>query len=284
MLQAGQSALNNPIPEEPRALSEGPQLLAPSTGTRLTPAHPIAPPVYLSLVIPAHDEEERIGATLERVLEYLSGREYSWEVVVVDDVSSDGTAEVVSRFQQQEARLRLLHRAADPGKGAAVQAGMFAAKGQRVLFSDADLSTPIEESEKLLDAVEREGYDIAIGSRGLPQSDLRVRQPWYRETMGRVFNLMVRAVALRGFKDTQCGFKLFRGEVAADLFGRQTIMGFAFDVEILYVAIKRGLRVKEVPVTWINAPRSKVDPIRDSLRMARDMMGIRFKSLLGLYR
>jgi len=245
--------------------------------------HP-AQDVYLSVVIPAHDEGDRIGPTLERVLEYLGRQDYAFEIIVVDDVSQDETAEVVARFQRRDGRLRLVQRTANPGKGAAVQAGMLVAHGRRVLFSDADLSTPIEESEKLLVAIEREGYDAAIGSRGLPQSDLRVRQPWYREAMGRTFNLMVRAVAVHGIKDTQCGFKLFRGEVVQDLFRRQTIMGFAFDVEILFLALKRGLRVKEVPVTWINSPRSKVDPIRDSLRMMRDMVGIRIKSLLGLYR
>jgi len=236
------------------------------------------------VVIPAHNEAERIGPTVERVLAYLRGRGHSYEVVVVDDVSRDATAEVVAHFQSRDPRLRLLQRIGPPGKGAAVQAGMLAAGGQRVLFSDADLSTPIEESEKLLAAVEQEGYDIAIGSRGLPDSDLRVRQPWYRETMGRIFNLMVRAVALRRFKDTQCGFKLFRAEVARELFVRQTIEGFAFDVEILYIALKRGLRIKEVPVTWINSPRSTVDPVRDSLRMMGDMFGIRLKNMLGLYR
>jgi len=250
----------------------------------VTTEHPAAAEIYLSVVIPAHNEAERIGPTLERVLAYLRRQQYSWEMVVVDDVSTDATAEVVARYQRDEGRVRLVQRTADPGKGAAVQAGMLAARGGWGLFSDADLSTPIEELEKLLDAVEREGYDIAIGSRGLPQSDLRVRQPWYREAMGRGFNLMVRMIALRRFMDTQCGFKLFRGEVVGDLFRRQTIMGFAFDVEILYLALKRGLRVKEVPVTWINSPRSKVDPVRDSLRMARDMIGIRFKNLLGLYR
>jgi dolichyl-phosphate beta-glucosyltransferase len=250
----------------------------------VTTEHAAAPEIYLSVVIPAHNEADRIGPTLERVVAYLCRQPYSWEVVVVDDVSSDATAEVVARYQRGEARVRLVQRTADPGKGAAVQAGMLAAQGRRVLFSDADLSTPIEELEKMCDAVEREGYDVAIGSRALPESDLRVRQPWYREMMGRGFNLMVRLVALRGFKDTQCGFKLFRGEVVGDLFRRQTIMGFAFDVEILYLAVQRGLRVKEAPVTWINSRRSKVDPIRDSLRMARDMIGIRFKNLLGLYR
>lgn len=247
-------------------------------------APPPAHEPYLSVVIPAHNEVERIGPTLERVLEYLGRQDYGFEIIVVDDVSQDGTARVTARFQRRDGRLRLLQRTADPGKGAAVQAGMLAARGRRVLFSDADLSTPIEECEKLLEAIEREGYDIAIGSRGLPQSDLRVRQPWYREGMGRIFNLMVRAVAVHGIRDTQCGFKLFRGEVVQDLFRRQTVMGFAFDVEILYIALKRGLRVKEAAVTWINSPRSKVDPIRDSLRMIRDMIGIRIKSLLGLYR
>jgi len=245
---------------------------------------PEASATYLAVVIPAHNEAERIGPTLERVLEYLRGQGYSFEVVVVDDVSGDATAEVVARYQRGEARVRLVQRTGEPGKGAAVQAGMLAARAQRVLFSDADLSTPIEETERLVAAVEQEGYDIAIASRGLPQSDLRVRQPWYREAMGRTFNLMVRAVALRGFKDTQCGFKLFRREVVRELFCRQTITGFAFDVEILYIALKRGLRIKELPVTWINSPCSKVDPVRDSLRMMRDMIGIRLKNWLGLYR
>ena len=238
---------------------------------------------HLSIIIPAHNEEERIGPTLERVAAYLAGQPYDSEVIVVDDVSADRTGEVVDALAAGHPTFRRLRRDANPGKGAAVRDGMLAARGEYRLFSDADLSTPIEETAKLLAACEGE-YHVAIASRALPESNLAVRQPWFRETMGRTFNLMVQVGAVWGIKDTQCGFKCFRAAVAEELFSRMTITGFAFDVEILYLARKRGYRIAEIPVTWINSPKSRVSPIRDSLRMMRDLLRIRWRSLRGAYR
>lgn len=238
---------------------------------------------HLSVIVPAHNEEERIGPTLERVAAYLAGQPYDAEVIVVDDVSADRTGEVVDAFAGAHPLVRRLRRDANPGKGAAVREGMLAAKGDYRLFSDADLSTPIEETARLLAACEGD-HEVAVASRALPGSNLAVRQPWFREMMGRTFNLMVQAGAVWGIHDTQCGFKCFRGAAAEELFGRMTITGFAFDVEVLFLAHKRGYRIAEIPVTWINSPSSKVSPIRDSLRMMRDLVRIRWRSLRGVYR
>ena len=238
---------------------------------------------YLSVVVPAHNEEARLGPTLEAMRKYLSAHGYEYEIVVVDDVSRDRTGQVALAFRETEPRLRLVRREANPGKGAAVQAGMLAARGRYALFSDADNSTPIAEAAKLLAAME-EGADIAIGSRALPDSNLVVRQPWYREYMGRTFNLVVRLIALRQFPDTQCGFKCFRREVAQELFSHQTVSGWAFDVEILFMALRRGYRVVQVPVTWINSRESRVSPIRSSLQMLGDLVALRYKQVRGVYR
>jgi dolichyl-phosphate beta-glucosyltransferase len=236
----------------------------------------------LSVVIPAYNEERRIGPTLEAVLAYLAGRPQTFEVLVVDDHSQDRTAEIVDAAAAREPRLRRFLTDRGKGKGAAVRAGMLAARGGAVLFSDADLSTPIEEVAKLLESLEK-GYDIAIASRALPESVLPVRQPLYREAMGRVFNLIIQALALPGIHDSQCGFKLFRRGVIRPLFGQQTIDGWAFDVEILFLARKYGFRIKEAPVVWVNSPDSHVDPIRDSLRMLREVGRVRLTDWLGRY-
>jgi len=238
---------------------------------------------YLTVVVPAHNEEHRLPGTLEAMHKYLAAQTYPYEIVVVDDVSSDDTSGVVARYQQVEPALRLVRREANPGKGAAVQTGVLAGRGRYVLFSDADNSTPIAEAARLLAEMER-GADVAIGSRALPESNLVVHQPWYRETMGRIFNLIVRALAVHGFPDTQCGFKCFRREVAQELFSHQTIMGWAFDVEILFMALRRGYRVAQVPITWVNSRESRVSPIRSSLQMLRNLLGLRWKQVRGVYR
>lgn len=239
--------------------------------------------LFLSVVVPAHNEEHRLGPTLEAMHKYLAGQEYPYEIVVVDDVSHDRTSEVAEQFRQVDPNVRVLRREANPGKGAAVQAGMLAAAGQYVVFSDADNSTPIEEVAKLLAAVQA-GADLAIGSRALRESNLVVHQPWYREYMGRCFNLVVRALAVHNFADTQCGFKLFRRDVAQELFSHQTVPGWAFDVEILFMALRRGYRVAEVPITWVNSRESRVSPLRSSSQMLRDLLGLRWKQLRGAYR
>lgn len=230
-------------------------------------------PPALSIVIPAFNEEHRLGPTLERICAYADEHLDSYEVIVVDDGSSDRTAEVAR--STGTGAVSVLELGANQGKGAAVRAGMLAATGERVLFSDADLATPIEEVAKLsarLDA----GYDIAIASRGLAGADIRVRQHPIREAMGRTFNVLVRLVVLGGIKDTQCGFKLFTRAAAHDLFDRATIDGFAFDVEVLWLAQKR-YRVAEVPVVWRHIEESKVSPGTDAARMFVDLFRLRLR-------
>lgn len=228
---------------------------------------------YLSIVIPAFNEEDRLGATLVRVLEWLDEWGGTAEVLVVDDGSSDGTADLVRAKGEADPRVRLLEYGSNRGKGYAVGLGVSEAVGEQILFSDADLSTPIEEYTRLAAALE--SAEIAIGSRALPDSRLDKRQPLYRELMGRSFNLLVQALVFPGIRDTQCGFKLFRSEAARETFSRRVIDGFAFDVEILFIARKLGYEVAEIPVIWINDEASRVDPIRHSIQMFRDILGIR---------
>jgi dolichyl-phosphate beta-glucosyltransferase len=228
---------------------------------------------YLSVVIPAFNEEERIGSTLKQVCEYLSRQSYTWEIVLVDDGSKDQTV-AVARTIMTGQPLRIVTHERNQGKGAAIKHGIVAAQGELRLFSDADLSTPIDELSRLLQPL-GEGYDIAIGSRGLKESRLERRQAWYRELMGRVFNLLVRLLVLGGIKDTQCGFKLFTAQAAQALFPLQTMQGYAFDVEILLRARQKGYKIKEVPVRWINSPASKIHPLLDSARMLLDLVKLR---------
>ena len=234
---------------------------------------PTAQKPYLSVVVPAFNEEQRIGTTLEQICEYLSRQSYSWEIVLVDDGSEDKTV-AVARQSMAGRPLRTVSHESNQGKGAAIKHGMVAARGQVRLFSDADLSTPIEELSRLLQALE-EGYDIAIGSRGLKESRIELHQAWYREMMGRIFNLMVRLLVLGGIKDTQCGFKLFTAQAAQALFPLQSMRGYAFDVEILLRARQKGFKIKEVPVRWINSPESRIHPIIDSTKMFVDLVKLR---------
>jgi dolichyl-phosphate beta-glucosyltransferase len=239
---------------------------------------------YLSVVIPAFNEEPRIGATLERVYAYLSKRDYPFEIIVVDDGSRDGTIRVVEAFAGQKPEIRVVSNDGNRGKGFSVRHGIEEARGEYILFSDADLSTPIEDVEKLLPKLTGEGFGIAIGSRSIRGADVRIHQPWYRELMGKVYNKIVRVCALRGFKDTQCGFKLFRADVARRVFAKQQIERFSFDVEALYLAHKYGYRIAEVPVTWYDSPRSRVSIASDPLRMFIDVLKIRYYDLKGCYR
>ena len=228
---------------------------------------------YLSVVIPAYNEESRIEATLEQVHSWLSRQSYSWEIVVADDGSVDGTARLVSGFGEGRPGVRLLplvHR----GKGWAVQQGMLAAQGTFRFLCDADLSMPIEHLGRFL-VPEEQMPDIGVGSRELAESR-RIGEPGRRHVMGRGFNLMIRALALPGILDTQCGFKCFRAETTAPLFEKQRLWGFAFDVEILYMARKAGLEVREVAIDWHYREGSKVRPLRDALAMAWDVLKIRW--------
>ncbi len=232
------------------------------------------PQPYLSVVIPAFNEELRISDTLSQIVAYLTAQDYGWEVVVADDGSQDQTAQLVDQVNLEHPNvtcLRLPHR----GKGWAVKNGMLAAQGEYRLLCDADLSVPFAQVERLLPPL-GPGFDIVLGSREAPGAE-RFGEPVRRHLMGRVFNLLVSRLAVPGLADTQCGFKCFRGEVAEDLFGRQTIDGFSFDVELLHLAHKRGLTFAEVGVDWYYRSESKVRPFRDSLSMTLDLLKIRWR-------
>lgn len=234
--------------------------------------------IHLSVVIPAYNEAERIGATLGKIHDYLQTKDYPYEIIVVDDGSRDNTTGLVSQIARQIPCISLLENGVNRGKGYSVRAGVLNAQGAMILFSDADLSTPIGEVDKLIPWLGR-GYDIAIGSRGLPGSEILVRQPWRRQLMGKVFNRLVQLLAVSGINDTQCGFKLFTKEAARDLFEKQTVSGFGFDVEILFIASKNGYRIKEVPVKWMDSPNSRIDIWKDPFTMLTDLARIRINAL-----
>ena len=237
--------------------------------------------VYLSVVIPAYNEQARIAETLLKVKAFLQAWPHRSEVVVVDDGSKDLTLEVVKTIDifgqvmhEQEDSTRITTDVTNHGKGEAVRRGLLLARGQYILFSDADLSTPIEEIEKLLAALEA-GADVAIGSRRLPTSEVDP-QPFHRQIMGWVFSTLVRTLAVPGVRDSQCGFKCYRQAVARRLAAEQRMPGFSFDVEHLYLARRFGWRIDEVGVKWKDAPGTKVKPVRDSWRMLRDLFRIRW--------
>lgn len=235
---------------------------------------------YLSIVVPAYNEEARIGRTLDQVAAYLSGRTFSWEVLVVDDGSADRTREIVEEAGRRTPGIRVLP-VVHGGKGWAVRQGMLSARGRFRFMADADLAMPIDQLDGFLDRAE-EGYDVMIASREAPGAT-RFGEPQMRHLMGRVFNWAVRLLAVRGIQDTQCGFKCLSAEAAGTLFRVMSIDGFGFDVELLYVARKRGLSVVEVPIQWHYQPRSKIRPLRDSMLALSDILRIRLRSLAGKY-
>jgi len=203
----------------------------------------------ITVVIPAFNEEHRLPATLRDTVAYFAGRDERVEIIAVDDGSDDGTARVIAEWSDRYAQIRSIRLPENRGKGAAVRTGVLAATGAQVLFTDADGATPIEELARLREAL-ADGADIAIGSRALRGRQVTVDAKWHRRLIGRVFHRMVETIAVTGFADTQCGFKLFRAEVAHDLFSAQRVDGFGFDVEILLAAKERGYRIDEVPVNW----------------------------------
>jgi dolichyl-phosphate beta-glucosyltransferase len=230
--------------------------------------------VFLSVVIPAYNEETRIGASLERIRAYLASKPFAAEVVVVDDGSSDRTSEAARRALPAGPPLRVIRLEANRGKGYAVRTGVLAAAGEAVLFTDADLSTPVEELDKFLPRLD-EGADVVIGSRAVPGCDIRVRQARPRQAMGKFFNRLVRLFVMDGCRDTQCGFKLFRRKAALDIFSRLETPGFAFDVEVLLLARRLGYRVAEVPVVWCDSRPSRVRIVSGSWGMLRELLTIR---------
>jgi dolichyl-phosphate beta-glucosyltransferase len=240
----------------------------------------LAVPIQLSIIIPAYNEERRLPLTLVETIDYFDQRVspepegFSYEILVIDDGSSDHTASIVKKFEKIRHQLRLLRLPVNSGKGRAVQVGMLNARGNRVLFMDADGATPIAEFERLNLALDQ-GAQVAFGSRALISNDTKVDTVWYRKYPGRVFNFLVNSILLGEVADTQCGFKLFTAKAAHFLFSKQTLAGFGFDVEILYLARKAAIPSKEVPVNWSNVPGSKVSLLRDSLRMFLEIVIIK---------
>ncbi|HNS32656.1 MAG TPA: glycosyltransferase family 2 protein [bacterium] len=228
----------------------------------------------ISVVIPAYNEEKRIVPTLEKVCKYFSSSSLVFEIIVVDDGSSDGTVAAVNKKSEKHSEVKVLRHAKNRGKGAAVKTGVLKASGDLILFTDADLSTPIEEFEKLCKEIDK-GFDIAIASRAVKGAVIAVPQPLYRRLIGRIFPFLVRLIVFEKFRDTQCGFKLFKREAGLFLFSRLVTEGFAFDVEIIYRAVKKGLKVNEVPVRWVNSSVSTVNIFRDPFRMFAALFTIR---------
>lgn len=229
----------------------------------------------ISVIIAAYNEEKRLPATVRKITRYLGHQGETFEIIVVDDGSTDRTRDIANSLVATVPHLKVISYFPNRGKGYALRTGVLSSRGNRVLFTDADLSTPIEELASFIPALEKKQCDVVIGTRALELSRIIKRQPWWRQFMGRTFNRIVRLFVLDGFSDTQCGFKLFGGDVARRLFGEARIDRFAFDVEILALALKRNYRVMELPVTWINSPASTVHPVRDSMRMLRDLARIR---------
>jgi dolichyl-phosphate beta-glucosyltransferase len=252
-------------------------------GSIETPLKMNSPPLHLSIIIPAYNEERRLPNTIERIAAYLTKRAFHAEVIVVDDGSSDATVELVKKYQERYPALRLVPNGTNRGKGFSVRHGVLEARGEIALFTDADLSTPIEEADKLLAAIEERGYDGSIGSRAVDRSLIEVHQSMIREQAGKLFNRLVRWTMGIEFSDTQCGFKAFRTEPARIIFDQQRIEGFGFDPEILFLAKRNGLRVAEVPVRWSHDEGTKVNVASDGIQMFLDLLVIRWNAIRGLY-
>lgn len=228
-----------------------------------------------SIIIPAYNEEKRIVPSLHAIHDYCSAKNMKCEIIVVDDGSDDNTRAVSSESIARIPQLKVIGYDTNRGKGYALRTGVLAAKGDYVLLTDADLSTPIEELSKLMHFMHNSTCEIAIGSRALEGSLIVKKQPWWRQTMGKLFNKIVRILVIDDFHDTQCGFKLFRGDCARFLFKQARVDRFAYDVEILALAKKYGYRIGEVPIKWINSAPSKVNPLTDAARMLLDLLKIR---------
>lgn len=246
-----------------------------------------AAPVFLTIVIPAYNEERRLPPTLHKVAAYLRMQPYASEVLVVENGSTDDTSGVTEAFMREHVkgddpfRVKLMHSA--PGKGAAVRAGMLAGQGEFLFICDADLAMPIEEIAKFLPpALKRGSFDVAIASREAPGA-IRYNEPVYRHIMGRVFNMLVRIMAVRGIQDTQCGFKMFTHDSAQLLFPLQRLDGWSFDVEVLYIARQHHLHLIEIPIDWHYQTDSRVRPVQDTINMVRELVKIRRNGRNGLY-
>ena len=240
-------------------------------------------PLELSIIIPAFNEERRLPKALDCITAYLKTRSVRAEIIVVDDGSSDATARVATGYQGTHPDLKVISNGRNRGKGFSVRHGMLEARGEIALFTDADLSTPIEEADKLLAAIRDHAYDGAVGSRALDRSLIEIHQSAIREHAGQLFNYFVRWIMRIDFSDTQCGFKAFRMDRARIIFEQQRMEGFGFDPEILFLAKRHHLRVAEVPVRWSHDAATKVNVVRDGIKMLLELFVIREHALRGLY-
>lgn len=236
--------------------------------------------LFLSIVIPAHNEENRLPRTLGEIFSFLEKQSYWSEVIVVENGSTDNTLAIAKDFAQKHPRFVVLHEERN-GKGNAVRRGMIEARGEYRFICDADLSMPIEDLPKFLPPAIGD-FDIAIGSREAPGS-IRYNEPSYRHIGGRAINLAIRSLILPGLNDTQCGFKCFRADVTEELFHKQTLTGWSFDIELLHLARRKKLRIREIPIRWYFDPDSKVSAVRDALRMIGDIFRIHINQLRGVY-
>ncbi|MGA9039444.1 MAG: dolichyl-phosphate beta-glucosyltransferase [Terriglobales bacterium] len=239
-------------------------------------------PLAYSIVLPAYNESARIGESLEKIMAHVAARGWDAEVIVVNDGSSDSTARIVLDLARHNPALRLIENPGNRGKGYSVRNGMLRARGDILLFSDADLSSPIEEAVKLFAAI-AEGADIAIGSRWLRPELQTQRQPLQRQFLGRLFNLALRTILGLNFKDTQCGFKAFTRQAAQAIFPLQRIERWGFDPEVLYLAKKLSFSIKEVPVLWSHREGTRINPLRDGIRMFGEVLKIRWNAICGKY-
>jgi len=236
-----------------------------------------------SFIIPAYNESERLSASLPRVLDYIHGQQLQAEVIVVNDGSADDTGGIVRRFAALHPEVRLLENPGNRGKGYSVRNGMLHARGDVLLFTDADLSSPVHEAKKLFDAI-AQGADLAIGSRWLRAELQTERQPWYRQLYGRLFNFALRITLGLRYRDTQCGFKAFTRAASLKVFSRQHVERWGFDPELLFLADKLKLHTVEVPVEWAHDHRSRINPLRDGINMGLEMLKIRWNDIRGRYR
>jgi dolichyl-phosphate beta-glucosyltransferase len=241
------------------------------------------PSVHLSIVIPVYNEEQRIGPSLDKILAYLSGKTWSREIVLVDDGSRDGGIKLACDRLEGREQFRVISYGSNRGKGYALKQGMLASQGEYVLFTDADLSTPIEELDKMWSWFEQ-GFDIVQGSRKMPGANVERHQPWLRENMGKVFTALSNLIASVNVSDVTCGFKCYRGAVAHDLYANQRLFDWSFDAEIIHIARRHHYRLKEVPVRWLDERGTKVHLVRDSYRSFKGLLTIRLNAMRGLYK
>ncbi|MCX8094465.1 MAG: glycosyltransferase family 2 protein [Candidatus Goldbacteria bacterium] len=232
----------------------------------------------VSVIIPAYNEEKRLPETLKKIKNFLKKNKIKNEIIVVDDGSTDNTVSISKKY-----KVKVLKNEKNKGKGFSVKRGMLAARGEIVIFTDADLSTPVEFLKHFINE-HKSGFDIVIASRALQGSEIKIPQPYLRELSGKIFNVLVRLITWLPIHDTQCGFKSFTRKAAQQIFKRLTIYGFGFDVEALYIARKLGFTISEYPVSWYNSKATKVDFLKDSIRMFFELFKIRLNDIKGLYK